>query len=294
MSGEGLKAEGGPAAKKTRTNEKAEEAEPKVEDGKFYIQWSMKQNLGYGADENTLDMFANHYTGTLIQRVEKEHDSEGQGYGWDEDDRYEKRVAGSVSLWRIKSNNIVNNGMGMIECLDPISQELADVAILLQTLEGVDDSSPIDMRSDPMTALFMHGRAEGSIPKTLVNEVGDGCEITQGETVYIEKLVVRKEFRGHGLGLFMLDAAANVINGHMSLTLINPFPLQYENESFRNGSRPQDYPVVGSIEDDRRKLEAYYRKLGFKKLGGKMLGMWNGYSQPELLNAAPSLVPLLL
>lgn len=71
MSGEGLKAEGGPAAKKTRTNEKAEEAEPKVEDGRFYIQWSMKQNLGFGADENTLDMFANHYTGTLIQRVEK-------------------------------------------------------------------------------------------------------------------------------------------------------------------------------------------------------------------------------
>jgi len=256
--------------------------EPKVEDGKFHIQWSMRQNLGGGADENRLDLFVHKYTGKLIQEVERDDCAY----------EYDERVAGYITLWKIKSS-FQDYGLNFIELLDPISQELADVAILLQTLHGVDDDEPVDIKSDPMTALFMMGRSEGFISKSLENEVGDANEITQGEVVYVEKLVVHKEFRGHGLGLFMLDAAVHVINSNMSLTLINPFPLQYEDECFHDKKRPQDYPAAGSIAADRKKLQAYYRRLGFEKIGEKLLGVWNGYLQPNLLEVEPKLANLL-
>lgn len=65
----------------------------------------------------------------------------------------------------------------------------------------------------------------------LINNVGDKYDITQNDCVFIENLHVKKEYRGHGLGLFMIDAAINVVNSAMSLTLIKPYPLQYDDEN---------------------------------------------------------------
>ena len=171
------------------------------------------------------------------------------------------------------------------------------MGILLETLESRDTGDFPEALFDPMnpmSSLFRMGRSQGLIPEKVINEVGDADEILQGSIVYVEKIVVHKEYRGFGLGIFMLDSAVNVINSSMSLTLINPFPLQYEDVSFHDKMRPHDYPEKGlSFEADGKKIADYYKKLGFKRIGECMLGFWNGYVAPGILKAAPKLKGLI-
>ncbi len=61
-----------------------------------------------------------------------------------------------------------------------------------------------------------------------------------------------KRIAGMGSAI-MIEAPDSVINGHMSLCLTKPFPLQYEKEVAYRGGFPQ-------AED---KLRAYYGCLGF-------------------------------
>ena len=262
---------------------------PKVKDGKFSIKWSMEQNLGMGPDENDLDSYLHRYTGTLIKKAMNENYEE------------EERVAGKIQLWRIKAHNIQNHGLRLFDTLDVVSQELAEIGVILETLDGTIEDSPINMAHDIIRSLMLTARESGAIPKTIKpNEVGEGWEICTGDYVYVDRMIIHKEYRGYGLGLYLLDAAASVINGPTSLTLIKPFPLQHELDSLPRQDidmyaiRPPDYPPKGSLEEDMKKLSAYYRKLGFRKLGNEMLGMWNGYIQPSLLTAAPKLKEIKL
>ena len=103
---------------------------------------------------------------------------------------------------------------------------------------------------------------------------------------------VKKKYRGHGLGLFMVDAAVNVINSDMSLTLLKPFPLQHESRNTSNDYQSTDIP----LEIAKKKLVDYYKKYGFAEvelLGEgvevKLLGIWNGYRIPELTDVVPQL-----
>ena len=180
-------------------------------------------------------------------------------------------MAGYITCWKINSPNIRDFGLGsFFEVLDPITEELSDVGSLLDALENNDGKD------------------------NFINEVGDSDEILQGSKVYVDKIIVYKEYRGFGLGLFLLDSAVKVINDHMSLTLINPYPLQYEDITIQDDdSRPHEYPGKGtSLKADRQKISDYYRKLGFERIGKNMMGLWNGYITPKLLSAAPKLKDL--
>lgn len=53
-------------------------------------------------------------------------------------------------------------------------------------------------------------------------------ETTIGDLLVIERVVVDAAHRGHGLALFMIEAADSVINGNMSACIVKPFPLQFE------------------------------------------------------------------
>ena len=241
-----------------------------VENANYVIRWTMEQNLGDGEDENGMDIYVNHYKGTLIQNYESNESGSDDGKIIDEEGRIE-RVAGYITCWKINRHNIGNCGLGsFFEVLDPITEELSDVGILLDSLENSDDKD------------------------NFINEVGDSCEIIQGAVVYVDKIIVYKEYRGFGLGLFLLDSVVKVINEHMSLTLINPFPLQYEDITIQDDeSRPHEYPDKGtSLKADKQKISNYYRKLGFNRIGANMMGVWNGYITPKLLSAAPKLKDL--
>jgi len=119
----------------------------------------------------------------------------------------------------------------------------------------------------------------------------------QGGLRLFERMVVALAHRGHGLGLFIIEAADTVINGHMSAQIVKPFPLQFEsNAGFgfpAQTSESYGFPdPPGETEgletaflDAQAKICSYYARLGFQKHGNQFMLRWNGYKNPPLRQA---------
>lgn len=200
-----------------------------VKNSNYSIKWEFEENLGSGRDGNKLDYYVHKYVGTLIQTIDR---TTGCHFDESEDDEegkesIQKCVAGTISCWKIKYHNIGNTNLHIVEVLDPISEDLMQVGMLIATLARDFDTSDLSFNPNrPIYSMFNAAIAQGSMPKEITpNDCGDSDEISNGDIVYIDKLIVHKEFRGLGLGHFMVDSAINVINSQMSLTLIRPFPL---------------------------------------------------------------------
>lgn len=99
----------------------------------------------------------------------------------------------------------------------------------------------------------------------------------------VERVTVDPAHRGHGLGLFMIEAANKVLNGHLSAQVIHPFPLQYEH------GEPHDEAFAPSIA----KLRNHYGRLGFELVQNtEFMLRWNGaHGQPSLDQAMPARPP---
>jgi len=115
-------------------------------------------------------------------------------------------------------------------------------------------------------------------------------EVLQGDLQVIERMEVHPAHRGLGLGLFMIEAADHVINGHCSAQVIKPFPLQFEQRNRRYGfpapPQPTDRTHNAMFTAARDKLRAHYASLGFKvHRSTQYMLRWNGYQNPNLSDA---------
>ena len=157
---------------------------------------------------------------------------------------------GSISLTQYRMQYIRNNRISAFEVFDE-TQEGCDVyeAIVREGLEG-----------------------------------GDGD--FEGDIQVINRVEVKPAHRGHGLALFMIEAADSVINGDTSLCILKPFPLQFEKRMTKESSSSYGYalPPPSSTEDERqaaqdaamKKIKAYYARLGFEGKG-EYMRRWNGW-----------------
>lgn len=119
----------------------------------------------------------------------------------------------------------------------------------------------------------------GDIPTDVRNEVGEGTEISQGTKLYVDRVEVDEEFRGLGLGLYLVDEADLKINDVMSLIVLCPAPLN------RRGIDMSEAERKTAVQ----KLRTYYRLLNFAPLGDVFVARWNGYISPRLINVCSHL-----
>jgi GNAT superfamily N-acetyltransferase len=124
-------------------------------------------------------------------------------------------------------------------------------------------------------------------------------EDMEGDLQVIEELVLDPAHRGHGLGLFLIEAADCVINGHSSTQIIQPFPLQFQCRSTSYGLNvgfsepPGDAGSTerkNAFEAARAKISAYYSRLGFRAEGETAYMLrWSGSKNPSLEEALSAL-----
>lgn len=123
----------------------------------------------------------------------------------------------------------------------------------------------------------MFGRKNGSFHDEVDNEVGKPCEIFQCSKLYIEHVEVVKEFRGLGLGLYMVDEACRKINNPFGLTVLSP--------------NPRIYLSWVTEEEGILKLRRHFDFLGFQPLGEYLIARWKGSELPDLQAICPHLYP---
>ncbi|GMI36664.1 hypothetical protein TrCOL_g9964 [Triparma columacea] len=235
----------------------------------FSIEWTMRQDGSTGPGiTNVL-----HYTGT----VKAEHRD-----GTEED-------CGEIHCTKILRNNMMNDGESCYDTCDCVSSELERVAHLVRSIDlGDTDRREDETDRDRERAKFQRMMLDKTVITAedgeFVNEVGDKWEITQGDILYVSKVKVKEEYRGMGLGLFLLDAADKQLNSYMSLTLLVPFPLVYDENRRMDRS---------NLKADMKRLAAYYGRLGFGSLGWPessgswFVARWNGYNKPKIETVCP-------
>jgi ribosomal protein S18 acetylase RimI-like enzyme len=163
-----------------------------------------------------------------------------------------------LSIGRIKAYKIA--GCGILSqddynyVFDCHSDELAEFATLFDEFDGFKED--------------------------IVNEVGDRYEICQGTKLYVTKLLIQPEYRGLGLGLYMIDEACRKINDSISLTVLCPASLDNEGHPNKLGD---EWMAA------HRKLKAYYKLIGMVPLGEKFVARWNGNFYPKLYQVCPHL-----
>lgn len=164
----------------------------------------------------------------------------------------------------------------MFELLDSKSAELSLVGQLLDVL----DDNEIQISSYGRTRFQIIHEQNNPTPvveKNNNNDAGDNMEITEGAVLYVERVTINQEFKGLGLGLFLVDMADSILNDHMSLCLLMPYPLQYLKHEMDSKS-PQ-------FTIDQDKIKKYWMRLGFDviiKDDLDFLERWNGYGLPSI------------
>lgn len=118
--------------------------------------------------------------------------------------------------------------------------------------------------------------ADGELCEGVRNDVGDEWDL--GSMLYVKRILVDKEYRGLGLGLFLVDEACRKINCYESLTFLIACPTEKLNVDDDD-----------SQQESIRRLRAYYSLLGFRPLGDLFLARWNGYMWPSLKKVCPHL-----
>jgi predicted GNAT family acetyltransferase len=167
--------------------------------GTFNIQWS--DTIDY---DNILASYIENHKGKLI------YVPEGSDV---------KQLAGEIKCTKVK-DQISNDGFDRFESLHTKSGGLSRVGQLMNAIDWFKDVHISNYHQE-----FNVKQTE----KKLTNDVGDIDEIRQGSVLYISHVTVRDDFNGFGLGLFLVDQADHLLNDPMSLCLLIPFPLQYEN-----------------------------------------------------------------
>lgn len=88
----------------------------------------------------------------------------------------------------------------------------------------------------------------------------DYMEIHEDVMFIIDRLEIKEEYRGNGLGLIAIKTALKSLNLNYTPfgIFLNPFPLQFENyKSDDSRLNDKDFQVA------QKKLIKYYKQLGF-------------------------------
>jgi hypothetical protein len=237
----------------------------------FHIIWTCRTEIvDSGCYRNLPDSYCfNHYGKLMFVPIRD---------GIVSDEKEIELEIGNIKCIKISNPKIIDDGLNRLDYLDSKTRELYVVAQLLEALDGEEEVRHASIYNK----LYPPGGPR--IKVSLINDVGDGDEIMQGSVLYIERIEIKEEFRGLGLGLFLVDQADSVLNNHMSLCLLNPYPLQYLEDDMD--------PESSGFKISQNKIKKLWQLLGFKSIKHgdvEYMGRWNGYVVPFIKTICPHL-----
>jgi GNAT superfamily N-acetyltransferase len=85
-------------------------------------------------------------------------------------------------------------------------------------------------------------------------------DVSLPNLLYIQRIEVKRQYRGKGIGLAAIRRAIDVLRVNCDVVALKPFPLQFEGKV--NGTNRKEAQAATT------KLKHYYRRMGFRNLKG--------------------------
>lgn len=148
--------------------------------------------------------------------------------------------------------------------------KVGEIQALLIDLHLADDSwGVLDSHTSELEALHSHMFTQhaGILRPQLVEIYGE--DMLCDPILYVERVLVAVAHRGRELGLRAFDALLDHHRGVASLAFCKPFPMFRTAEHLSKKEMKYFDPARAQVSLDgaKRHLAAYWRRLGFRKLG---------------------------
>lgn len=177
-----------------------------------------------------------------------------------EPELYTSRITGKLFSFVDEHDNDVIEEIGEIELtLLDFENAIEDDACLYTIL----DQSASLMR-------YYYALIEGG--DGLYKDIVNANQLTN--LLVIKSVILKSEFRGQGLGYFMIDRARRMF-GVNALLALEAFPLQFSAAPLKTQFEVNFESEDRDIEQERTKLVEYYKRFGFE---------WSGYENVYFYN----------
>lgn len=176
--------------------------------GSFHINWS--DTIDY---DSPIGSYIGDHKGTLMFVSEEANDGDSKA------NKKDGIAIGAIKCTKI-NDQLSNDGLDRFEYLDTKSGGLSSVGQLMDAIDWFKEVHVSNYHRD-----YINGPSDREL---LTNDVGAIDEIRQGSVLYISSVTINDDYKGLGLGLYLVDKADRILNDYMSLCLMIPFPLQYE------------------------------------------------------------------
>ena len=133
-----------------------------------------------------------------------------------------------------------------------------------------------DMIDDEVAKLMClfnkNGRIKGKYLKKMPPKF---CECYEGlpNIIFIQRISMLADYRGKKIGEALISNSIYIIGKSNDLVIVEPFPLQIfskiENDEWDREMKYSDFGCDHKIS--RKKLNNYYKKLGFKALSSELI-----------------------
>ena len=223
-----------------------------VPEGSFFIDWTVRTGAGeWGSKPYILQ-----YKGTLKFSAHLQPTSVPHVGGVKNDVTAGSVAIGHVTCRVFKMTEIANDGEDLLTVCEGLSEEIYQAAEKIIEMEEKTGKS-----------------------------FDDGC--------YVEELFVDAAWRGLGLGLFMLSHVQRGITCLTSYTLLaaNPHWFSRSNVEKKTNKRIRyESTAQAKFDHDVEKLQMYYSRIGFEKIGDLFVGLFNRNGSRDISSVCPHLL----
>eukprot|EP01084_Bolivina_argentea_P284704 488003_1 len=203
---------------------------------------------------------------------------------WSAKLEYQSIVLATARFWFIELNRL--DEMGWYDCIDTVldapCQELCDLLAVVNRSGGFDERFKLHdldrinnfrVRSQKTISEFDLGNIDKSKFAAQLIQFDEMNEGGGGNIVYLDRIEVHKEHKGHGYGRGLTQRIIDNFARGFDGVVLKPFPLQWE-----RGSRTEVTEFTeeekASFEKDKKKVIGVWESMWFYQFGGPNSEYW--------------------
>jgi hypothetical protein len=107
---------------------------------------------------------------------------------------------------------------------------------------------------------------DGEFNNKITELLGEEINFWGNNVLIIDRIGILPKYRGHQLGIYILQKLIQRFYHRVSVVAIRPSPFNFSADHLKQSEVDWQSPVVNDDSQEAKNLAHYYQKIGFKKL----------------------------